>query len=331
MKNEFSKESFIEVSSNSSLPVMESQVILNGISISDFMEFDSETYPIKLNKSSWNEEYFRSQLSLIQRKEFSKQRCEHIINVKHHLQHIGAVGFDITSDQYTSPSTKKTQPTLNSDDRSQEISTSSIKTECDIEELPDILKNYQPTEKLQIAVSKKDIRAIQNIIKFDLKNNRLLIEDIIQEVVFINKHTSDVFVDYYEDKFCLAIDENKESWNKDYFLLQQSYLNHNFAMERLMHLINVRDYLAKKGVEGFEYIRAKPTSQTQANKESKKKHQSNRISSSSLEYNKSSSDRSRSNTGQSSQKKQEDGFIKTAMKIGGAVLEHIRALLAKLR
>lgn len=331
MNTKNSKSEFIELSADGSIPAKTSQNMLDNIQSIDFVEFNDEIYPIKKHKSMWNEDYFRGELSLIQHKEFSKERCEHIIAVKHYLQDYKVEGFGIINEQHASLVTETSKSTLGNSNEAQEIDMSLISENPDTDVSKDILKEYEPKESLQLAIAKKDIRAVQNVIKFDLKNNRLLIKDIIQEVMFVSQNIPEAFLEYEEDKFCLAIDEDNDSWNKDYFLLQQSYLNHNFAMERLMHLINVRDYLAEKGVEGFEYIKVQPTPQTQANPKSKTKSQPNHTSSTSSEHTNSSSDRSRSNNGQSSQRRQEDGFIKTAMKIGGAVLEQIRALIAKLR
>lgn len=331
MNTKNSKSEFIELSADGSIPAKKSQNILDNISLTDFVEFNDEIYPIEKNKSMWNEEYFRGGLSLIKHKEFSKERCEHIIAVKNYLQDYKVEGFGITDEQHVPSVTETSKLTLGNSNKPQETDISLVSKNPDADVSKDVLKGYEPKESLQRAIAKKDIRAVQNIIKFDLKNNRLLVEDIIQEVMFVSQNIPEAFLEYEEDKFCLAIDENNDSWNKDYFLLQQSYLNHNFAMERLMHLINVRDYLAEKGVEGFEHINVQPTPQTQANPKSNTKYQPNHTSGNSSEHTNSSSDRNRSNNEQSSQRKQEDGFIKTAMKIGGAVLEHIRALIAKLR
>ena len=331
MNTKHSKNEFIELSADGSIPAKKSQNILDSIPLTDFVEFNDEIYPIRKNKSMWSEDYFREELSLIKHKEFSKERCEHIVAVKHYLQYQEVAGFGITDEQHTPTVTETSKSALKSNHKSQEVDVSLLSKNPDADVSKDILREYKPKESLQLAISKKDIRAVQNIIKFDLKNNRLLIEDIIQEVMFVSQSMPEAFFEYEEDKFCLAIDENSGNWNKDYFLLQQSYLNHNFAIKRLIHLINVRDDLAKKGVEGFEHIKVQPTPQTQAKPKPKTRAQPNHTSSNSSEHTNSSSDRSRSNSGQSSQRKQEDGFIKTAMKIGGAVLEHIRALIAKLR
>lgn len=309
MNTRNSKSEFIELSADGSIPAKISQIILDSIPSISFVEFNDEIYPIKKNESMWNEDYFRGELSLIQHKEFSKERCEHLIAVKKHLQDIKVVGFAIADEQHTSVVTETSESTLENSNEAQEIDMSLISENPDTDVSKDILKGYEPKESLQLAIEKKDIRAVQNIIKFDLKNNRLLVKDIIQEVMFVSQNIPEAFLEYEEDKFCLAIIENNNSWNKDYFLLQQSYLNHNFAMERLMHLINVRDYLAQKGVEGFEHIKVQP----------KPKPQFNNTSSSS------------SSSKQSSHVKQENSFMKTAVIIGGAVLAGILALIAKLR
>lgn len=308
MTTEINKKEFIELLADGSIPAKNSQNMLDNISPVDFTEFNDERYPIKSNKSMWNEDYFRAELSLIQHKEFSKQRCEHLIAVKKYLQDIKVVGFGIADEQHTSAVNETLHEILENSDEAQEIDISLISEKPDAEISEDILRGYEPKESLQQAIAEKNIKATQNVIKFDLKNNRLLIEDIIQEVMFVRKNVPEAFLEYKEDNFCLAIDKNSDSWNKDYFLLQQSYLNHNFALERIMHLINVRNSLAKEGVEGFENIKAQPKAKSQ--------------------YNYSSSS---SNTSQSAHGKQENSFIKTAIIIGGAVLAGILALITLTR
>lgn len=307
MNTKINKDEFIELSTDSSIPAKKSQNILDNIPPVDFAEFNDERYPIKSDKSMWNEDYFRAELSLIQHKEFSKKRCEHLIAVKKYLQDIKVVGFAIDDEQHTSAVSETSHGILENSNEAQGIDISIISEKPDAEILEDILRGYEPKESLQQAIVERDIRATQNAIKFDLKNNRLLIEDIIQEVMFVRKNVPEAFLEYKEDNFCLAINENSDSWNKDYFLLQQSYLNHNFALERLMHLINVRDHLAQKGVEGFEHIKVQPKSQTNKNPAS------------------------HSNTQRLIKTIQENEFMRTAVMIGGAVLAGILALIALTR
>ena len=55
MNTKNSKSEFIELSADGSIPAEISQNILDNIQSIDFVEFNDEIYPIKKNKSMWNE------------------------------------------------------------------------------------------------------------------------------------------------------------------------------------------------------------------------------------------------------------------------------------
>ena len=109
-----------------------------------------------------------------------------------------------------------------------------------------------------------DSRAYQNWIKFKLKNNRYDISQLERLVEYCNKNKPEHFLEYKVDKFSLAIETNTSKWNKDLWLLEQSYLNHNFSMKRLDHIIKMKRFLIENNVAGFEKIGpgAKATSDT---------------------------------------------------------------------
>lgn len=307
MNNKPNKEKFINSISDGSVSTNKTESILQEIPDSDFENFNDNDNiaPIETNKNKWLEGYFLKQLSTLNREEFSKKRAEHILKVKKYLQDNNIEGFRI--DDTVSENILNEDEIVDTRIIGDNLEESSNDFFLDSDSL---LNKYIPADDLEQAVQQKCSQKIQLILDSNINNYRMLITDIAKNILYVYKTLPEAFEDYKIDEITPAIQESQEEWDTDYFYLQQSYLNHNFAMERLMHLINVRDYLTQKGVEGFEQIKVQPTTQPQTR--AKPNSQPN-------------------NNEQSFQKKQEDGFIKMAMKIGGAVLEHIRALIAKLR
>ncbi len=299
------KLDFLKTLEYGSTPASKSKILLEQIPHSTFMPFDEEEDIVEEKQSSWTEEYFRTQSSHLQRVNFSKELCDHLINVKSYLQDIGAKGFSITDSLPKEVSS--IEENLTEREKSIDIPLSSISEY--LNNPTALLKNYNPEKNMEEAIVKKDINEVQSILKFNLNNNRLVIKDVLQMMIFVSQRFPEALPEYQIDKFSLAIIEDESIWDRNYFFLQQSYLNHNFAIERLMHLINVRDHLAQKGVKGFEHIKVQP----------KPKPESNQTAG------------SYSNSEKSSHKKQENSFMKTAVIIGGAVLAGILALIAKLR
>ena len=301
MNNQLDKLDFLKSLEDSSLPVKISEDALEEVNPSNFNEFNEEDNEIEERESFWNESYFRTQLSILKLKNFSKERCKHLVDVKSYLQKNKIKGFDVDTSHYKNKNLQNDKSEM----LNFEISLPTI--EKLLEDSTDLLKEYQPEEDLRNEIGLRDINEVQNTLKFKLNNNRLRIQEIIQSMLFVYQKLPETFLEYQEDKFSLATDNDEDVWNKDYFLLQQSYLNHNFALERLMHLINVRDYLSQKGVEGFEHIEVQPKPQINQNPSS---------------Y---------SNTQRLIKNIQENDFMRTAVMIGGAVLAGILALIAITR
>ena len=51
-----------------------------------------------------------------------------------------------------------------------------------------------------------------------------------------------------------AIETDENKWNARYFDRQQGDLNQNFALERLFHLVNVRETLMRKGAVSYTHL-----------------------------------------------------------------------------
>ena len=70
----------------------------------------------------------------------------------------------------------------------------------------------------------------------------------------MEKNSKGVFEEYKTSAFIAAIETDENKWNARYFDKQQGDLNQNFALERLFHLVNVRETLMRKGDPEFQQI-----------------------------------------------------------------------------
>jgi hypothetical protein len=298
MDNNINKEMFLDSIADSSISTIKSESILHSIPDSDFESMNDQDYPIEINSNRWLESYFQEQLSVLKRQKFSKERALHIITVKKYLQDLGIQGFYI--DEENSEDTLTKNNVIVEDNLREKANNL-------IENTDSILKQYNPKYDLEQSIIQKDYQRIQALLDSNLNNYRMLLTDIIKDMLYVYKTLPKIFQDYKVDKITLSIDEDKEEWSTGYFYLQQSYLNHNFAIERLMHLINVRDFLTQQGVEGFEQIKvqSKPYVNQRSNNRSKTQRLIRTV--------------------------QENDFIRTAVMVGGAVLAGILALIAMTR
>lgn len=120
---------------------------------------------------------------------------------------------------------------------------------------------------------------------------------------WVKKQSPDLCEPYVEKDFCGPMDHNLEHWDKDYFFKQEVYLDTSFTEERFLHMIEVREHLRQKKVDGFipDKARQKPhetarTTQNTSNQSASHDHKERKLP------------------------HQEDkNFIKLALVIGGAI------------
>lgn len=186
--------------------------------------------PVDLVKkqSQWSEGYFEQCMS--EAKEvFSLERLEHLLAVREHLRKIGAVGFKANQQKNTFHQMQKNefQPSENLISHFQNVGADPLKAQIalgveiySIDKSPDYLKK---------AVNWAESKA------------------------------PNIFQNYETSALKKAISTNKKDWDTDYFDIQTEYLSRNFAKERYLHLIEVRQYLRDKGVEGFVPLPQKKT------------------------------------------------------------------------
>lgn len=154
---------------------------------------------------------------------FSHRRLEHLLKVRDCLRNNGFRGFV--------PTTKK-------------IESETMSTE------------FQPTENLKSNFQNIDSDPLQAQIALRLEIYNITKDSdyLINAVKWAEYKAPRLFSPYTTSAFKKSISENSEDWNADYFDIQTEYLSGNFSKKRYLHLIEVRQYLRDKGVEGFVYL-----------------------------------------------------------------------------
>lgn len=300
------KDKFLNNLGNKTIPATESKVLLNKLDENEFIAITSEENQYIQEQAYWNSDYFYK-LFAIAKRDFSKEICEHLIEVKYVLQKRGEKGFELT----------KVQEDLSSDNNQNDTDTDSHISFEQLDKHIDLLKNYVPDIELKNIVAQGDIDAIKNKLLFMLSNQRLATKDILLVILYIQQNIPTFFEAYSVKKFHPAYDENEKSWDDEYFSYQQSYLNHNFSLERLLHLLNVRDFMIENGLSGFNKENIKSTQQTyQYNNPKEQKQRSNQYD---------------NNHNQSTPQDRQNQFIKTIAIVGGAVLAGLLLLLSAFR
>lgn len=176
----------------------------------------------------WNADYFAHQRRLA-KDNFSTQRILHLVDVRDFLIHSGIAGFARTS----AKAPLQGEP---------EMSNNTMN--------PD----YTPGESLVASLKTQTTGLLRSALINELEDNRLADTDISQAVSWTLARAPDLFVAYEEHSMAGKIINYPAQWDADYYYLQTSYLNANFAQSRFEHLIEVRNALRKRGIKGFERI-----------------------------------------------------------------------------
>lgn len=179
-------------------------------------------------QSQWSEGYFEQ--CMTEAKEvFSLERLEHLLAVREYLRKMGAVGFkaNYQKNKFHQMPNNEFQPSENLASHFKNVGTDPLKA--------------------QIALRLE-------IYSIDRSSDYL-----IKAVDWAESKAPHVFQSYEASALKKAISTNKNDWDTDYFDIQTEYLSRNFAKERYLHLIEVRQYLRDKGVEGFVPLPQKKT------------------------------------------------------------------------
>ena len=162
------------------------------------------------------------------------------------------------------------------------------------------------------------------------------LEEVFKSIWYVHQYKPSVFEQAEESAFVQDMDKNEANWNVDYFNQQQVYLNKNFSLARLLHLANVRETLMKKGDSNFqqivvekaqEQVRVEPRQQTSTTSSSSSSRSST-TRQESLEQEQRRYDQPCQEAPKHNEPEHDNGFIKTVVMIGGAVLALAAVLFA---
>ncbi|MBL8356971.1 MAG: hypothetical protein JNM01_19345 [Delftia acidovorans] len=240
------------------------------------------------NADTWNVEYFYAQKGRANFN-FARQRIEHLLQVRDHLQRKGVKGFVPEVCQPLSVPQK--------------------------EEL--VNSSYIPSENLHSFLEEGDLATIRTALRLELNDNRLTAADLRAALAWTKDRVNALLDTYSEKSFARGLETDPQLWTSQYYEQQVVYLKTNFAEERFLHLIEVREQLRQQGVEGFAALPPKPRAQ---------RPNLNQASS----QNPSSQQSGRDQAGDRTPPplSAEHPAVKTALLIGGAVAALVALLVA---
>lgn len=189
---------------------------------------DGVTRAIDLDPLSWNPDYFSRQKFFAARN-FSKERLEHLIQVRDVFRQRNEKGF--TPTVAASPSRKTPMSNAPSD--------------------------YEPSSNLKQFVDDGDLLMIRTAMRLELNDRRLDGAELQAALGWVKGRVSGIFEAVSEGAFAREPLEDRNQWTEDYYDLQGTYLKSNFSEKRFLHLIEVREHLRNSAVEGFASTKTK--------------------------------------------------------------------------
>lgn len=118
------------------------------------------------------------------------------------------------------------------------------------EKVDEYAKN--PEKRLQEAINNKNTNMVRSILKLDLNDKKVSFEELVIKTLYIVQihpnQAKEIFEKFELSKLHKDLETDKNLWNEDYFLTQQSYFTLNFAFERLIHLAHVKQELMSKRI-----------------------------------------------------------------------------------
>lgn len=190
---------------------------------------DSITDPISEDRYKWEREggvYFSLQLHLAE-KNFCLKRLEHLIELKSYLTERGIAGFS--------------QPTSDSTNYEETQSTKEGKMSTNFSSVD--LAGFTPSRSLNNCVNNDDISTIRVSLFMEMNDKRLSTVALRQAIAWTFSKHPNLFVPHEENAYSQEMDFDAAHWNKDYYHMQEVYASSNFSLERICHMIDVREHV----------------------------------------------------------------------------------------
>ncbi len=191
---------------------------------------NSATDPISEDSYKWEREggtYFALQLHMAERN-FCLKRIEHLIQVKSLLTERGIAGFSrpiasSTTSQEEAKSTKEN--TMSTDFSSVDLT------------------GFTPSRSLSNSVNSDDLSAVRVSLFMQMNNKRLSTKEIIQAIAWALSKYPTLFVAYEENAYSQQMEQDKLKWDSHYYHTQELYATSNFSLERIRHMVAVREHV----------------------------------------------------------------------------------------
>lgn len=187
------------------------------------------------DKLSWSAPYFSRQILLAQ-ENFARERIEHLLAVREHLRNLGVKGF-VPTDHSSTPQHQSTAH---------------------------VTSNYEPSANLKKFVEEGELLTIRTALRMELDDNRLTAAELRAALAWASNRVPRLLEAYSEKSFAREMEADQKLWTSEYYELQVVYLKTNYAKERFLHLIEVRELLRQQGVEGFAPVQPKPRANANA-------------------------------------------------------------------
>ncbi|MFH4483875.1 hypothetical protein [Vibrio diabolicus] len=191
---------------------------------------NSTTDPISEDRYKWEREggsYFALQLHMAE-ENFCLERLEHLIQVKSHLTERGIAGFS--------------RPASNSITSHEEAKSTKENTmSADFSSVD--LTGFTPSRSLSNSVNSGDLSSVRISLFMEMNDKRLSTKVINQAIAWTFSKYPTLFVVYEENAYSQQMEQDKTKWNSHYYHTQELYATSNFSLERIRHMVAVREHV----------------------------------------------------------------------------------------
>lgn len=191
---------------------------------------NSTTDPISEDSYKWEREggaYFTLQLHMAE-ENFCRERLEHLIQVKSHLTECGIAGFS----RPVSRSTTSHEDAKSTKEQTMSADFSSVD-----------LTGFIPSRSLSNSVNGGDLSAVRIALFMEMNDKRLSTAVINQAIAWALSKYATLFVAYEENAYSQQMEQNKAKWDSHYYHTQELYASSNFSLERIRHMVAVREHV----------------------------------------------------------------------------------------
>lgn len=187
--------------------------------------------PPQAGKAHWTAQYFFRQVNHAGHN-FSAERAEHLLQVRTHLEQLGAAGF--VKQASAAPLAKD------------ETSAATVAAA------------FSPSPSLSRALGTGDDGIIRSALVLELADARLSGAYLQAAMALAADRKGSVFVPFEEGRFMGPLNGDPAAWSAQYHDNQAVFLDANFSIERFLHVVNVREHLRSQGAAGFAPVAPAP-------------------------------------------------------------------------